>query len=184
MSQLIFQIFRVIRKFQTEILTSFQSLICIRHRMKPSKHNYTLNVQSPFSIVAISLVIYTIGNFVTGTDRIKLVPLFCTMKIKIPTSFIIPVIHRNPIRISIIPQHRKDTTRLIFQNLNTFILPQFLLKPSHLTKHNHPSFLYYQFLNYTTDTQLKAQCIMPVYPSALNYQHIKQTIFLRVPPSL
>lgn len=84
MSDFVFNICLVICKFQTEIFAGFHSFACIRYRMKPSKDNDTLYIQRPFSIFAVTLVIHTVRNFITGLYGINFMSFFCTMEIKFP----------------------------------------------------------------------------------------------------
>jgi len=87
----------------------------ILHQADSAEGNDTLDIESPFSLFAVALIISTEACLITVPYGLNFMPLFGSMEIQLAIFLAVPVIYGQPIRIAILPS-KESTPLLAFRN--------------------------------------------------------------------
>ena len=131
----------IICEFSAQIFTNRFGFFLIPDRFDPPENHYAVHIQRPFPFFSEAGVIYTIAYPVAIFDCINFVPCLCAMEIQFPIFRVVPMVHGNPIRIPVLPNHREHSPPLFPKNPDALLFTDFLFKPAHWSECSGPEFL-------------------------------------------
>ena len=101
----------------------------------PAEDDHAFYNIIPLTRAAHALIKYTEGDLVILFQGVYLVADLARMEIDLPVLFVVIMVDGQGVRIAVIPVYRKDTPRLIFQDLYAVLLGQLLFFSCQFSEH-------------------------------------------------
>ena len=109
-----FKIGLVVCEFIYKLCADLAGKVRVCNKADFSKDDYTVDVQSPFTFLAVALVINAEACLVVVFYGIDFVAFFCAVKINLIVFFAVKMRKRKSVRIAVITQQGKNSTFFIF----------------------------------------------------------------------
>ena len=100
-------VFLVIGELPAQVFSDHLRFLRIGDETDASKNYNAAYVQRSLAFLPVTRIIDAVADLVVLCDRVNLMAGLCTVKIQLSIRWVIPVVQRNAVWISVFPKHGK-----------------------------------------------------------------------------